>query len=159
MMRRSAIVLGIVVLCGACGGDRAAPDGAGKGAAAEVPLVLLLDVPAKVRAGEEVTIAVTLANRGAAPVEVGSISPDVVVTRDDGSEVWRRSRHEPQAASSATSPNPPSALRPNEMRGSGYAWSQRDDAGQPVPPGTYRVRAESAAPKLASEPHSITVQP
>jgi len=156
-MRRLEILLGIVVLCGACGGDRAAPGGEGKGgAAAEAPLVLLLDLPPAVRAGEEVTIAVTLANRGAAPVEVGSISPDVVVTRDDGSEVWRRSRHEPPPASPAT---PASALRPNEMRGSGYAWNQRDDTGQPVPPGTYRVRAESAAPKLASEPRPITIQP
>jgi hypothetical protein len=160
MMRRLAILLAVGVLCGACGGDRAASGGAGEdGAAAAAPLVLLLDVPATVRAGDEVTVAVTLANRGAAPVQVGPISPDVVVTRGDGSEVWRRSRHEPHSASPATSEASASALRPNEMRGSGYAWNQRDDAGQPVPPGTYRVRAEAAAPKLASEPRAITIQP
>jgi hypothetical protein len=151
------VLLGIVVLCGACRGDRAASGGAGEDSAAVSPsLVLLLDVPATVRAGEDVTIAVTLVNRGAAPVQVGPISPDVVVTREDGSEVWRRSRHEARPASA---PAPASTLRPNEMRGSGYAWNGRDDAGQPVPPGTYRVRAESTAPALASEPRAVIVQP
>ncbi len=144
--------------CAACGHDRsAAAGGAGHDSAAtSSPLVLLLDVPASVRAGEDVAMAVTLVNRGAAPVRVGSIAPDVVVTRGDGSEVWRRSRHEPPPAPAA---DPASALRPNEMRGSGYAWSQRDNAGRPMPPGTYRVRAESPGLKLVSEPRAVIIQP
>jgi hypothetical protein len=116
-------------------------------------LALLLDVPATVRAGEEVPLAVTLVNRGAAPASLAAVQPDIVVTRPAGGEVWRRSRHEPAAPGAATT------LRPNEMRGSGSAWDQRDDAGRPVAPGSYRVRAEATALDLVSEPRMVTIQP
>ncbi|HYH82478.1 MAG TPA: BsuPI-related putative proteinase inhibitor [Longimicrobium sp.] len=158
MLRRSTtalLAIALAVSSAACGRERAATAEAERdSAAAAGPLVLLLDVPATVRAGEEVTLAVTLVNRGSADARVGGAAPDVVVTREDGTEVWRRSRHEPQPASAA-----PITLRPKEMRGSGHNWNQRDDAGRPVPPGTYRVRAEFPAPKLASEPRTITIQP
>jgi len=160
-VRRIALLGGWIAFAAAgCGRDRApstggaAIDGAGADSAATAgPLALLLDVPTTVRAGDEVTIAVTLVNRGAAAASFGAVQPDVVVTRQDGAELWRRSRHEPAASGAATS------LRPNEMRGSGYAWDQRDDAGQPVAPGIYRIRAEAPALKLASERRTITIQP
>jgi hypothetical protein len=56
---------------------------------------------------------------------------------------------------------PSAALKPNEMRGSGYTWDQRDDAGRPVPAGTYRVRATipSGPGQAASASRTIVLAP
>lgn len=144
----------IAVILTACGRDRSASGAVGRDTAVSSgPLVLLLDAPATVRAGEEVPIAATLVNRGAAPASVPGVQPDLVVTRADGGKVWRSGRHEPSAPPAAT------ALRPNEMRGTGYTWNQRDDAGRLVPPGAYRIRAEAPTLGLVSESRTITVQP
>ena len=56
-------------------------------------------------------------------------------------------------------PGRATTLRPNEMRGSGSSWNQRDDAGRPVAPGTYRIRAEAVAMELASEARVVTIEP
>ncbi len=153
--RRLACLGFLLALAAACDRDRAASGEAGRDSAASPgPLVLLLDVPATARAGEEVPVAVTIVNRGAGPVEVGGLHPDVVVAREDGTEVWRRSRHEPPGPAT----RPVATLRPGEMRGSGSSWNQRDDGGRPVPPGTYRIRAEADAMQLESEPRVITIQ-
>jgi len=146
--------LSIVLAVAGCDRDRARSDGAGKSPAAASNLALLLDVPATVRAGEEVPVAVTLVNRGAAPASVPGVQPEVVVTRADGGEVWRRTRHE-----HATRETGDIALRPNEMRGSGSSWDQRDDAGRPVAPGGYRIRAEAVALGLVSDVRTVTIQP
>ncbi|HEU4556807.1 MAG TPA: BsuPI-related putative proteinase inhibitor [Longimicrobium sp.] len=156
MTVRWLFCLGFLVTLAACSRDRAASSEAGRdGAASAGALVLLLDVPATVRAGEEVPVAVTIVNRGAAPVEVGGLHVDVVVAREDGTEVWRRSRHEPAAPAT----RPEVMLRPSEMRGSGWSWNQRDDGGRPVPPGTYRIRAEAPAMQLTSEMRAVTISP
>lgn len=154
-LRRIAILAALIVFTlGGCGRDRTSSGGAGEeSAAASGSLVLLLDAPSTVRSGEEVPVAVTVVNRGAAPAAVPGVQPDLVVTRTDGGEVWRRSRREQPAPSAAT------ALRPNEMRGTGYTWNQRDDAGFPVAPGTYHIRAEAPALKLVSMSRTITIQP
>lgn len=153
MVRRIACVGAYLVIASlGCGRERTSSGAAGE-SAAPGPLVLLLDAPATARAGDEVPIAVTVVNRGAAPEPVGGAQPYVVVTRADGGEVWRRSRHEPPAPPAAT------ALSPNEMRGTGYTWNQQDDAGRAVPPGPYRIRAEAPALKLVSESRAITIQP
>jgi hypothetical protein len=155
MLRRISTLGALLFLAlGGCGRDRSASTGVGKdGAVAPGPLVLLLDAPAAVRAGDEVPVAVTLVNRGAAPASIPGVQPDLVVTHGDGVEVWRRSRHDSSPPPAAT------ALRPNEMRGTGYSWSQRDDAGLPVPPGTYRIRAEAPALKLVSAGRILTIRP
>lgn len=149
----SGILLVLAVACG--GDDRSSGKARRDSAAAGGALALLLDVPATVRAGEEVPVAVTVVNRGAAAVEIGGLHMDVVVTRTDGTEVWRRSRHEPTAPPA----RPEVMLRPSEMRGSGWSWNQRDDGGRPVHPGTYRIRAEAAAVQLKSEPRMVTISP
>lgn len=149
-----SLALFAIFALGGCGRDRPASGSTTVDTAASAgPLVLLLDLPDSVRAGEEIPVAVTLVNRGAAAVSVAGVQPDLVVTRPDGGEVWRRSRHDAPAPGAAT------ALRPNEMRGTGYAWNQRDDAGQPVPPGAYRIHAEAPALHLVSAPRTITIQP
>jgi len=86
MVRRIACLGAFIVIASlGCGRDRPASRGAGESAAAG-PLVLLLDAPATARAGDEVPIAVTVVNRGAAPESVGGTQPDVVVMRADGGE-------------------------------------------------------------------------
>ncbi|HET7231976.1 MAG TPA: BsuPI-related putative proteinase inhibitor [Longimicrobium sp.] len=156
-VRRISIFCVLATLAmGGCSRDRsppARPAGDAAAAAPAGPLALLLDVPATVRAGEEVPVAVTLVNRGAAPASVAGVQPDLVVTRADGGEVWRRSRHEPATQTASTT------LRPQEMRGSGYAWNQRDDAGRPVSAGAYRIRAEAPSLKLTSEARALTIVP
>lgn len=156
MTVRRLFCLGFLITLAACDRDRASPGETGRDSAASSgALVLLLDVPAAVRAGEEVPVAVTIVNRGAAPVEVGGLHVDVVVAREDGMEVWRRSRHEPAAPPT----RPEMMLRPSEMRGSGWSWNQRDDGGRPVPPGTYRIRAEAPAMQLTSDVREVTISP
>lgn len=154
MIRRLGILAMVVLAMAGCGRDRAASGGAGEADRATAgPLALLLDAPSSVRAGEEVPIAVTLVNRGAAPASVAGAQPDLVVTRIDGAEVWRRSRHEAPSTGTATT------LRSNEMRGSGYTWDQRNDAGSAVAPGSYRIRAESPDLRLVSERRTLVIQP
>ncbi|HEX6747980.1 MAG TPA: BsuPI-related putative proteinase inhibitor [Longimicrobium sp.] len=138
VMKILGIVLTFVLaLAAGCGRERAdVADTAQDTAATAGPVTVLLDIPARVRAGEEVQIAATLVNRGQETESVPSAGPDIVITDTHGAEVWRRSRH-----GGKTSPVPSATLRPNEMRGSGYTWSQTNDAGQRVASGTYRIRA------------------
>jgi hypothetical protein len=148
-------VLLFAIAAAGCGRGRSSADAAAAGTAATSgPVSLLLDVPARVRVGDEVTLAATLVNRGGESVTLPGEGPDFVVTRSDGSEVWRRSRH-----TDAPSSPDPIVLKPNDMHGSGYAWDQHDDDGRPVLAGTYRVRAMLAAPtgQIASAARTIVV--
>ncbi len=155
MRLAAALALATMVITGGCGRDHSqSADAVRDTVASAGPLALLLDVPATVRPGEEVSIAVTLVNRGRAAVQVGAAAVDVVVTREDGTEVWQRSKHEPPSAAPAST-----SLGPNEMRGSGGTWDQRDDAGQALAPGTYRIRAELREMDVKSEERRIIVQP
>ncbi|MBV9109968.1 MAG: hypothetical protein JO306_11220 [Gemmatimonadetes bacterium] len=157
MKIRSTHSLAILLALAAagCGRDRSSADAAAADTAATSgPVSLLLDVPARVRVGDEVPLAATLVNRSGESVTLPGEGPDFVVTRADGSEVWRRSRH----AAAPSSPDP-IILKPNDMHGSGYAWDQHDDDGRPVLAGTYRVRAVLAAPtgQIASAARTIVV--
>jgi hypothetical protein len=129
----------MLVALAACGDDgaRGAASVIADTAATPGPLRLLLDVPARARAGQPVAVTGTLVNEGREPLTVGvgeSLALDVVVTRPDGTEVWRRSRH------AALAPGAERTLRPGEVLATGIAWEQKDDAGARVPPGTYYVR-------------------
>jgi hypothetical protein len=136
-----ALAILLALAAAGCGRDRSSANTAAADTAATTgPVSLLLDVPARVRVGDEVTLAATLVNRGGESVTLPGEGPDFVVTREDGSEVWRRSRH------ADASPASPVVLKPKEMHGSGYAWDQHDDDGRPVLAGTYRIRAVLAAP-------------
>lgn len=137
-----------LALLPACGGERGADGDASVIAdtlATPGPLRLLLDVPRRVPLGHPLVVTGTLTNEGGEPVNVGvgeSLALDVVVTRPDGSEVWRRGRE------AALPAGPERTLRPGEVLATGLAWDQRDDEGQRVPPGTYYVRGYlDAAPR------------
>ena len=161
-VRISLTVAALAALLAACG-DRA-PDGAA-GAPADAdtpagPLSLLLDVPDTVRAGQSVPITATLVNNGRDTVRLvlgglgGSPSLDVEVTRLDGGLVWRRSDREPLPA------NPFDwTLKPGELFAMGYAWTPQAAEGEPLPPGTYRVRGiVDARPRdLATPTKTIVV--
>jgi hypothetical protein len=137
-----------LALLSACGGDGGADGDASTVAdtmATPGPLRLLLDVPRRVPLGHPLVVTGTLTNDGAEPVSVGvgeSLALDVVVTRPDGAEVWRRSRHAALPAGAERT------LRPGEVLATGLAWDQRDDEGKRVPAGTYHVRGYlDAAPR------------
>ena len=141
MKIRGMMLLFAIALAAGCGRGRADVREAAEDTAATAgPVMVLLDAPARVRAGEEVQIAATLVNRGQETESVPQAGPDLIVTDARGGEVWRRSRHA-AAAPGASAPGASATLRPNEMRGSGYTWNQTNDAGQRVAPGTYRIRA------------------
>jgi hypothetical protein len=142
------MAIAALALLPGCGGER----GAGGDAsvitdtlATAGPLRLLLDVPGRVPLGHPLVVTGTLTNEGGEPVVVGvgeSLALDVVVTRPDGAEVWRRGNHGALPAGSQRT------LRPGEVLATGLTWDQRDDEGQRVPPGTYYVRGYlDAAPR------------
>ena len=64
---------------------------------------------------------------------------DLAVIDSQGQEVWRWSRN--RAFAQVTEEVP---LGANEVRSSSETWDQRDNDGQQVPPGNYRIVAESS---------------
>jgi len=110
------------------------PDGGGPGSS---PLAVRLEAPARVPPGQVVRLTLKLKNTGAARLEqpLGGRPPhDIVVTRD-GTEVWRwsKGRVVQDVLELKT-------LRPGEELAFDAEWDQRDEAGRPVPPGSYVVK-------------------
>jgi len=64
---------------------------------------------------------------------------DLAVIDSQGQEVWRWSRN--RAFAQVTEEVP---LGANEVRSFSETWDQRDNDGQQVPPGNYRIVAESS---------------
>lgn len=110
-------------------------DGMGSGAPA---LALGLELPAGIHVGTPVSFKLTVQNTSNRPVTLtlgGRPAYDVVVTTPDGQEVWRWSHGE--AIQQILERKP---LKPKETLEFAAVWEQRDNAGTPVPAGTYRVR-------------------
>jgi hypothetical protein len=111
---------------------------------------LVVDTPDTIAAGEMVSIAATLANRGRDTVRLvvhakpGNPPMVVEVALPDGTPVWH------QAAGDSASAPTTLVLRPGEIVGSGIAWEQRDEFGDAVKPGPYQVRAV-----LHQSPHDV----
>ena len=111
------------------------PDGGGPGSP---PLALRLEAPAQVPPGQVVQLTLKLKNTSAVRVEqpLGGRPPhDVVVTRRDGTEVWRWSKG--RVVQDVLELK---ALRPGEELVFDAEWNQRDADGRPVPPGSYLVK-------------------
>jgi hypothetical protein len=104
-------------------------------------LAFTIHVPDSVRAGEPVPIVLRVTNRTDAPVDLHllgrTIAFDVVVTREDGTPVWRRL--EGQAVQSILQLR---TLAPGETLELSDRWDQRGRGGAAVPPGLYRVHGE-----------------
>jgi hypothetical protein len=131
------------------------------GMGAEAPsLVLRLEVPADVRVGQPVPLTLKLQNTSKHPVELpfsGRPAYDFVVTRPDGMEVWSWSHGQAIQAILEFK-----TLKPGEALEFAAAWEQRDNEGQPVPSGTYRVQGIlrlEPPEKLATEPKSLSISP
>jgi len=156
-MRRSALpvfslALGIgALLIAACRPDapRASskPDTAmtrpptGPVSATSDSLAFTIHVPDSVHAGEPVPIVLRLTNRTDAPIDLHllgrTIAFDIVVTREDGTPVWRRL--EGQAVQSILQLR---TLAPSETLELSDRWDQRMRGGAAVPPGLYHVHGE-----------------
>jgi hypothetical protein len=107
-------------------------------------LVVSLNVDSQVRAGETVSLRLTVRNVSDRPVQLAlagqqstgfADSYDLVVTRPDGAEVWRFAHG--QAFEGILSFK---TLRPGEELILKGEWDQRDNRGHTVTPGTYLMR-------------------
>jgi hypothetical protein len=97
-----------------------------------------LTVPPGVRLGDSVPIVLRLVNAADTAAEVAlqgrPVAFDVVVTRADGSPVWRRLAGEVVSAILQLR-----RLGPGEGLDFQASWDQRTYAGEPVPAGDYLV--------------------
>jgi hypothetical protein len=131
------------------------------GTGSEAPSVAFgLEVPAEVRAGTPVPLTLTLQNTSNRPVALtlgGRPAYDFVVTQSDGLEVWRWSHG--QAIQAILELR---TLKPGETVAFAATWGQRDNAGTPIPTGTYQVRGVmnlDPPEKLETEPKSLRISP
>lgn len=105
-----------------------------RGAAMRVELIL----PTSVHAGDTVAITLRATNAGSAPVDL--VLPgrptafDIVVTNRAGAQVWRRLRGADVAAALGVR-----TLQPGDTLELTDRWTQVDNVGGPVAPGTYYV--------------------
>ena len=103
-------------------------------------LRISIDVLAEVRVGETVPMTLRLQNIGDRSLDLylrgRTIAFDVVVTRNDGSVVWRRLEGEiiPAIIQHVL-------LGAGEVLALETEWDQRATAGTPVEPGLYYVQA------------------
>jgi Intracellular proteinase inhibitor len=109
------------------------------GRSSEAPaLVLRLEVPASMRVGTPVSFELTLQNTSKRAVTLtlgGRPAYDVVVATPEGQEIWRWSHGE--AIQQILERKP---LKAGEALEFTAVWGQRDNAGTPIPAGTYQVR-------------------
>lgn len=101
-------------------------------------LALWLKVPAEVQAGETVPLKLKVKNTGKCTFKLslgGLPAYDFVVTKLDGTEVWRWLYGQPIRLAIVEK-----ILQPSEELAFRANWNQRDNDGNPVPPGTYFVQ-------------------
>lgn len=156
-MGRWGWLLGLPVLALAGFGQWTQSEARGPGALAPS---LRLEVAATVRVGRIVPLKLTVKNSSARPIELalgGRPPHDFVVTKPDGTEVWRWTHGQviPSILQLRT-------LQPGEEVKFGAVWRQQDNDGDPVPPGTYLVRGilnTEPPQKLQTEPKRLTIAP
>jgi len=102
-------------------------------------IVLQLSLPNESRVGSAVPLVLALRNTTALPLELGlqgrTIVFDVIVTGPSGSEIWSRLHGQFLPAILQLR-----VLQPGEVLELSDHWDQRDNAGRPVPPGSYQVQ-------------------
>jgi hypothetical protein len=124
----------LMAIVGSSGCRSSSDDGPGSS-----PLALRLEVPEETRSGWSIHLKLTVRNASTRTIDqpLGGQPPhDFVVTRTDGKELWRWSKgHVVQDVLESKT------LRPGQELVFEADWNQHDDAGRPLPPGTYEVRA------------------
>lgn len=101
-------------------------------------LALWLGVPAEVQVGEIVPLKLKVKNTGECIFKLfldGRPAHDFVVTKLDGTEVWRWLHGHPIRPAIVEK-----TLQPGEELEFAAGWDQRDNDGNPIPAGTYFVQ-------------------
>lgn len=117
-------------------------------------------VPREVTAGRPVPIRLTLVNAGDSAAVLylrgRPIAFDIVITRPDGTLVWRR-----LAGAAIPAILQVRRFAPGEGTSFEARWTQRTDAGRPVPPGDYLVRGVllTDAKPLETRPAPLRILP
>jgi hypothetical protein len=116
-------------------------------------LTIVLDAPATLAAGRTASITIRLANRTDRTLDLSlrgrEIAFDLIVSREDGTVIWRRLEGEVVPAILRLE-----QLAPGTELVLEATWDGRDQAGRPVPPGSYTLRGEiltDAAPLVPPE--------
>jgi hypothetical protein len=103
-----------------------------------------LNAPASAAAGEALTLTLTVTNAGTAPVDLylrgRDITMDVTVTEARGGEVYHLLEDAVVPAVLRIE-----TLRPCERLETHARWTVVDRQNQPLPPGTYTIRASILA--------------
>lgn len=101
--------------------------------------VVTLQAPESVPTGTAIPITLHIENKNAEPLELylrgREPTYDLIVTARDGDVVWRRLEKEVVPAILRLE-----LLEPGQILYFRDSWNQRDNAGEPVPPGSYTVR-------------------
>ena len=120
-----------------------------------------LVVPDSVRLGEEVPISLRMTNTGRNSATVylqgRPTAFDIIVTREDGTPVWRRLKRAVVTAILQVR-----VLSPGETLDFTEHWSQKTDSGEAVPPGEYRVVGvlpTDPPAELRTEPAHLRILP
>jgi Intracellular proteinase inhibitor len=124
------------------------------------PLALHLEAPVQARAGEKIRFKLKVKNTSGRALDqplAGQPPHDFVVTRTDGTELWRWSRGEVvrDVLELKTFQAGEEVLFEAE-------WNQRGNDGRPLPPGRYAVRGVlNADPpeKLETKPRPLVIEP
>jgi hypothetical protein len=153
--RASLAGFAIVATFGSAGSG--STDGNGPGSP---PLALRLETPGEVRSGARVHLTLKVKNTGKATLEqpLGGQPPyDFVVTRTDGTELWRWSKGRVVRDVLELK-----TLRPGQELAFEADWDQRDLAGRLLPPGTYLLRGvlrTDPPERLETKPKPLVIGP
>ena len=121
-------------------------------------LRLSLDLPDRARPGETVPMTFRVENVTDRTLSLHltgrEIAFDIIVERTDGTTVWRRLEGEVVRSILRLE-----TLEPGQALTLEAAWDQHSDAGDPVPPGQYRVRGEllTEGESLLSPPRPLRI--
>jgi hypothetical protein len=118
---------------------------------------LRLDLRVELRAGPAIVLTLSVHNRGQHAVELfldGRPPHDFIVTRVDGTQVWRA--FDGQAREDVLEVR---TLPPGQDLRWHAEWNRRDNHGEPIPPGTYLVDAtlRTEAGELRAPTTSVSI--
>lgn len=119
---------------------------------------LELELPGSVSLGDAVPITLRVRNDATEPAELAltgrPIAFDIVVRRQDGTEVWKRLRGQTVSMMLQVA-----ILAPGESLEFAHEWDQRDSAGREVAAGVFLVHGSLFAEdrELVSEPRRLTI--
>lgn len=128
---------------------------------AQEGVVVSLEVPSQVKAGEPVEIKLRVRNTTSAPLDLylrgREVTFDLAIADSTGDSVWRRLEGEVTQAILQLK-----TLAPGEVMELSHVWNQQSQRGQPVGPGRYTVRGSvltDGQTTLDSPPATLEITP